>query len=136
MTVSRTGSCPGPVGFFTVTPCRLVDTRNAPGPLGGPSLVSGGSRSFTLAGPCGVPPDATSVSVNIVAVNPTSGPGFLTLYPATTVRPLAATINYRPGQNRANNATLPLGPSGDMTVYCAQGGGTTDVVIDVNGYFK
>jgi hypothetical protein len=34
--------------FFTVTPCRLVDTRLAPGPLGGPALAANTSRVFVV----------------------------------------------------------------------------------------
>ena len=49
------------VAFYTVTPCRLIDTRNAAGPYSGPSLATGGTRSFVLAGPgspCGIPAGA------------------------------------------------------------------------------
>ncbi|MGH9367048.1 MAG: S8 family peptidase, partial [Thermoanaerobaculia bacterium] len=46
---------PGPKSFYTVTPCRAVDTRNASGPLGGPALSAGGTRTFALAGQCGIP---------------------------------------------------------------------------------
>ena len=31
-------------GFYTVTPCRLVDTRNPTGPYGGPSLSANSDR--------------------------------------------------------------------------------------------
>jgi hypothetical protein len=48
------GSClstpPPPLSFYTVTPCRLADTRNANGPLGGPALQPGAVRPFTLTG--------------------------------------------------------------------------------------
>jgi hypothetical protein len=36
------------LAFYPVTPCRLVDTRNAAGSLGGPFLGAGSSRSFPL----------------------------------------------------------------------------------------
>ncbi len=45
-------------------------------------------------------------------------------------------INYRPGQTRANNVIISLGPAGDVTVQSDQGSGTVHVVIDVNGYFQ
>ena len=48
------GAClstpPPPLSFYTVTPCRLADTRNANGPLGGPALQAGAVRPFTLTG--------------------------------------------------------------------------------------
>src|SRR5205807_1217221 len=44
------------LAFFPVTPCRLVDTRTATGPLGGPSLTGNTTRIFPiLSGPCNVP---------------------------------------------------------------------------------
>lgn len=125
-----------PMVFYTVVPCRLIDTRRAPGPNGGPSLQSETERTFILAGSCGIPADATAFSVNVAVVQPTAGPGFLTAYPGGTPRPQVATINYRAGQIRANNAIVNLGNAGDVTIYCAQGSGTVDVVVDVNGYFR
>src|SRR4029453_6502567 len=41
------------LAFFTVTPCRLVDTRAASGTFGGPALVAGTDRVFPLYGRCG-----------------------------------------------------------------------------------
>ena len=125
-----------PAGFYTLTPCRLADTRSASGPMGGPALVAGTNRSLTLAGQCGIPAGARAVSVNVTVVQPTAGPGFLTLYPGGTSLPITSTINYKAGQTRGNNAILPLGSAGDIVVWCGQGGGTADMVLDVNGYFQ
>ncbi|MGA7615747.1 MAG: hypothetical protein WBX15_11280 [Thermoanaerobaculia bacterium] len=89
-----------------------------------------------FTGRCGIPSSAKAVSMNVVVVDPTNGPDFFTAYPGGTTLPLAATINYVAGRTRANNAIVPLGAAGDLTLYCAQGGGTADLVIDVNGYFQ
>jgi hypothetical protein len=137
VTIDRTLGCAAPVGFFTVAPCRLVDTRNPVGALGGPALQASQARNFVMVGTCGIPPNATALSINVAAVQSTSGPGFFTVYPgAGSARPLAATINYSAGQIRANNAIVPLGAGGDLAVYCGQGAGTAHLVIDVNGYFQ
>jgi plastocyanin len=125
-----------PTQLSTVTPCRIIDTRALAGPTGGPALGNGATRDFLLAGHCGIPAGATAVAVNIAVTQPTNGPGFLTLYPAGTARPLFAAINYAAGQTRANNAILPLGALGDISVYCAQGGGTVHFILDVTGYFQ
>lgn len=61
-----------PTAFYTLDPCRLIDTRNATGPLGGPALVAGADRTFTIANACGVPATATAISVNI-AVTASTG---------------------------------------------------------------
>jgi len=47
----------------------------------------------------------------------------------------SSTINYSAGQIRANNAIIALGAAGDVQVFCGQGFGTADLIIDVNGYF-
>ena len=67
---------------------------------------------------------------------PTTGPGFFSLYAAGTSLPLVSTLNYSSGQTRANNAIVPLGAGGDVAVRCGQGSGTAQIVIDVNGYFQ
>jgi serine protease AprX len=121
--------------FFTVTPCRLLDTRDPAGPWGGPALASGADRTFAIAGRCQIPAGASAVSVNAVVVTPSAGPGFLTLYPGGATLPLSATLNYQAGQTRANNAIVRLGAAGDLTVRCQQGGGTAHLVLDVTGYF-
>jgi glucose/arabinose dehydrogenase len=126
---------PPPANYFTVTPCRVLDTRNANGPLGGPALVAGASRAFAIAGQCGIPADALSVSVNVTITGPTAL-GNLTFYPSGTPPPLVSTINYRPGQTRANNAVLPLGANGDFNVLCIQASGAVHFLLDVNGYYQ
>lgn len=123
------------LGFYTLTPCRVVDTRNPTGPLGGPALNAGAERVFVFAGQCGIPSTARSVAINI-AVTQTTGPGFLSLYPGGTSLPLASTLNYSSGQTRANNAIVALGTAGDIAVRCGQGSGTAQAVIDVIGYFQ
>ena len=120
--------------FYTLTPCRVIDTRNPNGPLSGPALVGGAGRTFTIANQCGIPADAISVSANVTITNPTAQ-GHLTFNPAGLPLPLVSTINFRAGLTRANNAILVLGASGDFVVSCA-GSGTVDFILDVNGYFQ
>ena len=127
---------PPPATYFTVAPCRVLDTRDADGPYGGPALSSGGERMFVFAGRCNIPATATAVMVNVAVTQPTAGPGFLTLTPAGTPPVNASTINYNAGKTRSNNAVVPLGVAGDMTIRCVQGSGTAHAVVDVYGYFQ
>ncbi len=122
------------VGFHTVTPCRVVDTREATGPFGGPALSAGAARAFAIAGACGVPADASAAALNITVANPTSA-GSLTLYPGTGIVPGATTISFTAGRTRANNATMAL-IDGFLSVLDNQETGTTDVIIDVSGYYR
>jgi glucose/arabinose dehydrogenase len=123
-----------PANYFTLTPCRVLDTRNPNGPFGGPALAGGGNRTFAIANQCGIPAGATSVSVNVTITGATAQ-GHLTFYRAGAPPPLVSTINFSAGQTRANNAILPLGAAGDFVVSCA-GIGTVGFILDVNGYFQ
>ena len=122
--------------FYTVTPCRVVDTRNASGPYGAPALAAGADRTFVVTGQCTIPATARAVAVNVAVTQPTVGPGFFTLYAAGTSLPLVSTLNYSGGQTRGNNAIVPLSASGVLAVRCGQGSGTAQIIIDVNGYVQ
>lgn len=121
-------------GFYTVAPCRVADTRDAVGPFGGPALQANTVRSFTIAGRCDVPANATAVALNLTVASPTE-PGYLTVFPAGEGLPVASTLNYRMSQVRANNTIIPVGSGGSISVFCGQGSGTTDFLFDVTGFF-
>jgi len=121
--------------YHTVTPCRVADTRNAIGAYGGPALAASADRTFVIGGQCGIPPTAQAVAFNFTITQPT-GLGDLRTFPGGGILPLVSTMNWRPGQTRANNAIVPLGPSGDIVVHVDQAGGTVHFIIDVNGYFQ
>ena len=125
----------GPLDFFTVTPCRLVDTRNPNGPRGGPALVAAAERDFTLVGVCGIPATARALAVTLTVVGPATT-GNLRLFSADELRPLTSTVNFRAAQTRGTNAVLGLGAAGDLTVYCGMTTGTAHFVLDVTGYFE
>jgi hypothetical protein len=122
--------------FFTVAPCRVVDTRNAVGPLGGPALAGHSDRTFALAGTCGIPSSAMSVAANLT-VTQAVAPGHLTTHRAGTGTPLASTINFSAGQTRANNAIpgLSMDGTGSVTVENAAAG-PVHFILDVSGYFE
>ena len=124
----------GPAGlaFYPVTPCRLVDTRLAAGPLGGPSLVGNATRTFPLlTSSCGIPPAAQAYSLNFTSV-PQGSLGYLTVWPAGQTQPFVSTLNALTGTITANAAIVPAGTNGDVSVFATN---NSDLVIDVNGYF-
>jgi len=121
--------------FFTLTPCRVLDTRQ---PQDGPALTSSQPETLSLHGVCGIPATARAVAVNITVTQPT-GAGHLIFYPGDVAPPAASTINFSPGQTRANNAILPLSLNGLGTLKVSPaitGGGTVHVILDVVGYFE
>ena len=126
------------LSFFTLTPCRLADTRNPAGPSGGPALAANRARNFPASGRCGIPPDAKAIAVIVTTVSQTDF-GDLRLYPAAAAPPVASTINFAANHVRANNALIPLGSAGQVAVLCDMppgSTGTTHFLMDVFGYFK
>jgi hypothetical protein len=120
------------LAFYPVTPCRLVDTRNPAGSLGGPSLVAGTSRSFPLlSGTCGLPAGAQAYSLNVTSV-PKGPLSYLTAWPSGQSQPLVSTLNAPTGTITANAAIVPAGSGGAVSLYVSN---ASDVVLDVNGYF-
>jgi hypothetical protein len=125
---------PPATSFYTVTPCRVFDSRDAG--LGGPSpLAAGTDTPVVIGGACAIPATAKAVSLNVTAVSATAS-GHLRLYASDMPRPTTSSINYTSGQTRANNAVVSLGADGALIVYANQPSGTVHVVIDVNGYFQ
>ncbi|HWJ54916.1 MAG TPA: chitobiase/beta-hexosaminidase C-terminal domain-containing protein, partial [Vicinamibacterales bacterium] len=120
--------------FYTVTPCRVLDTRAAVGPFGAPALGAGATRAFSLAGQCGVATSAAAVSINLTVVAP-SGAGNLNVYPVGIAQPVTSAINFNVGSTRANNAVVALGSGGGIVIAAIMSGGVVDVIVDVNGYF-
>lgn len=138
--VSRPSSCtssPAGTRLYAVTPCRIVDTRNAMGPLGGPALSGGGAeRTFTATGTCGVPASARTMSVNITVTQPAAA-GNLSLFPGNGTPTGTSSINFAAGQTRANNAMLALATDGTGSFAVQNNSaGTVHFILDVNGYFQ
>jgi hypothetical protein len=125
------------LGFFTVSPCRMVDTRNAAGPLGGPALQPGAARIFVVTGACGVPSSAKALSVNVTVTQPAAA-GDLRLLPGDqSILTIVSSINFAPGQTRANNAIalLAFDGSGGLKVV-TDSAGSVHLILDVDGYFQ
>lgn len=121
--------------FFTVTPCRLLDSRDPVGPMGGSPLSSGFTFLFAGDGHCGIPPTARSISVNVTVVNATAA-GHLTVFGEGAV-PGVSTLNFGGGQVRANNAVVALSSAGDFRINAfVLGDGQVHTIVDLNGYFQ
>jgi hypothetical protein len=99
----------GPLGLYTTSPCRLVDT--------------------------GIPGTARALSANLVITQPTAA-GYLTLAPGGSPRPPTSILNYVAAQTRANEAIVRLSGTGQFDAWCTQASGTAHLVIDVNGWFE
>jgi hypothetical protein len=124
---------PSAASFFSLTPCRIVDTRSAP--TGGPALAPNTTRAFTVAGACAVPSGAVAVSANLTVLG--GGSGYIAVFPGNGVNPGTRNVSFSAGQTRAANAILYLSTDGTGGVKVANvSAGTNDFILDVNGYFQ
>ncbi len=120
-----------PLGFLPIPPCRVADTRNATGPLGGPAIPALGTRNFPIRSTCGLPATATAYSLNITVV-PRGSLGYLSIWPGGRAQPTVSTLNALDGRIKANAAIVPAGADGSVNAFVTD---TADVIIDVNGVF-
>jgi len=126
------------LSYNSVTPCRIVDTRIS---QGGGTIIGGAQRNFIATGLCGVPHGpAKAMMVNITAVNAT-GSGYLTVFSYPGTPPITSVLNYGIVSGLpaiANGVITPICETDintcpyDLSIYVYR---TTDVVVDVLGYF-
>jgi glycosyl hydrolase family 44 len=129
------GPTPTARKYYTLAPCRVLDTRGAAGPYGGPALPAQGVRDFLIPGRCGVPATAVAIASNLT-VTQASQAGNLRAYPSGGAAPLASVINFTAGKARANNAILSLAADGRLAIRNDMAAGTAHVILDVVGYFQ
>jgi hypothetical protein len=117
---------PGGLSLFTMTPCRVLDTRLPTGTL--PFAVT---RDVNVtASACSVPNTARAFVFNATAVPP--GPlGFITMFPQGQSPPLAATLNAMDGAITSNMAIVPTN-TGSISVFPFA---ATQLVLDIFGFF-
>lgn len=122
--------------FVGATPKRLADTRE-----GGSRVTASQPLSLEIAGisattsngtPVSIPSGADAVALNVTAVNPES-PGFVTVYPCGSPRPLTSNLNYVAGDVVANGVIAPVDGSGEV---CIHSDAETDIVVDLAGWFE
>ena len=122
--------------FFSVTPCRAVDTRLGYGGI----VYASTQRNFTVKSICGIPTDAKSVALNVTIVYPTVD-GFEVVWPNGQGIPIVSNLNFLAGTpSLANGVIVGLlqGSTPDLaTAYGSSNGtGTLHLVLDVTGYYK
>ncbi len=127
---------PAPGSFYTLSPCRVLDTRLAGGPTGGQAIAPNATLTHTVAGTCGVPASARSVFANVTALTP-AVTGDAKVYAVDNALPTATTISFTAGDIRANNGIFSLSQDGVGGVRIKNAsGGALHLAIDVAGYFE
>jgi uncharacterized protein YodC (DUF2158 family) len=126
----------GALSYFTVTPCRVFDSRL---PANAPALQTGVARLVQITGNCGIPADAKVAAVNLTVTQPTAA-GTVELYRGDGTAAGVADLDFASGQTRANNAVVALAFDGSGTLNAllttATTGQTSHLILDLNGYFK
>ena len=117
--------------FVGITPARILDTRVSS------KLGAGATLVLPVAGQGGVPSmgaavPPTAAVLNVTVTNPTTG-SYLTIWPDGTARPTASDLNFVSGLTVPNLVVIKLGTSGGIDIFNAAG--TTDVVVDVVGWY-
>jgi hypothetical protein len=125
---SSSAAASGAGRFVPLPPARLVDTRTSGG-----KFAAGTTRTYGVLARGGVPATGVEAILANLTATRTAGTGWLTWFPAGQPRPTASNLNWNTaGATVANTASGGLGSGGQISVYAAA---TTDVIIDVNGYF-
>ena len=122
-------------GYTSLTPARLLDTRNGTGGWNG--VVGNGQQVvLNIAGADGgaLPGSGIKAVALNVTVTGAVGGGYVTAYPDGTTRPLASNVNFNPGDIVANLVIVPVGADGKVDLFNGSGG--TQLVADVAGYFS
>jgi hypothetical protein len=124
--------------FVPLNPSRIVDTR-PPAVLSGlhGKLATGVTKTLQVNGHWGVPAAAVAVTGNMTVTGSTAN-GSVSATPDPNPAPTTSTINFVTGAVIANGFVGPLNGSGQMSfIYLANSAGkTTDLVIDLSGYFQ
>ena len=118
----------------TLTPARLLDTRNGIGIAAGAAKPGAAATiDVQVLGRGGVPAaNVAAVVVTLTATQTTSG-GYFTAHASGSARPLASNLNASAiNEDVANLAIVPVGANGMISLFTENG---SHLLIDVVGYF-
>ena len=120
--------------YVAVTPARLLDSRTGNG-LTGP-LHGQVPATVPILGLACIPLSATAITGNVTVTGQTSS-GAVFVGPDPETNPNSSTVNFVTGENRANGFTVAVSATGSVSAtYLAPTDRTTQLVIDVTGYFR
>jgi glucose/arabinose dehydrogenase len=125
--------------YASLTPARLIDTRelDVPGSNEFTLVTQGGVGLVTapVAGRRGVPVDAQAVALIVTGISArAAGAGHVTVYPGGGAFPPTSNLNVNGGGDvRPNLVVVPVGGDGTIALRLSN---TSDVVVDVAGYFR
>jgi hypothetical protein len=117
----------------TVAPTRSADTRSGLGARKG-VVASGATLAVGVTGRTLIPgTNVAAVAMTVTAVHPTAA-GSISTWDDGYPRPGTRSVSYVASQNTSVFVIAPVGPDGKVDFY--NKGGSTDLVVDVLGYFR
>ncbi len=120
--------------YVPLPPERIVDTRPGSGePYSGDTLLPGTTLNVDVAGAGDVPAAGVAAALLNVTVTGTTAAGYLSVYPQGSSLPTSSNLNWTKGETVANRVLVPVGQTGEVTLYNHTG--STQVAVDVSGYF-
>jgi hypothetical protein len=120
-------------------PTRLDDTRAGSGYADqGSSIAAGATLTIQVADRQGIPSmgsgfPPTAAVLDVTVVKPTVGT-YVTVWPASLPMPVTSDINCDANQIQAGLVVVQLTSTGQVSIY--NNSGTTDIVVDVEGYYS
>jgi len=124
----------GGAQYHTLNPARILDSRSATG-LSGP-IPAATPETLQVSGSGGVPGGALAVAANLTVTGQSYG-GYASIGPSVAASSLFSNINFPISDNRANGVIVPMTGDGEVQLlYGAPAGQTTQLILDVCGYFK
>jgi hypothetical protein len=121
------------VKFYPIPPARLLDTSTGEGLTG--TFTNRTSRPLTVGGVGVIDASAAGIAGNLTVVNPSSG-GFAFISPAAVASPTSSTLNVNANQTIANGFDVALSSGSVALIWCGTVGSTSDLQLDVTGYWK
>lgn len=126
-------------GYVATEPLRVLDSRSGLGGFPG-RLVEGQGISLSTWGRQvqvngsleSIPVTADAVALNLTAVDAESD-GYITAWPCGVQRPETSSLNYVRGKTIANNSVVAAGDEGRVCLFSS---GSTNLVVDLVGYFQ
>jgi hypothetical protein len=120
--------------YAPVTPFRAVDTRTGARGNHRGALLHGRTFTAKIGGLGNVPKRVAAVALTITAVAPTAGGGLI-VSQAGTHRPVPQNLRFGAGRTTSATAIVRTSAAGRISVFNAARTGSTQVAIDVSGYY-
>lgn len=123
---------PSPSSYYTITPCRIYDTRDGDG-----AFSPDEQREIQVTSLCGIPADAVAVAANLTTISATAD-GSFSAFPDPLSPAATNAVTFRSGYTRASDGVYALNGNGQgtLSLQARMPAGQVDLAVDVVGYFR